>query len=417
MIFVLLIIMVGLFVLSGKPANQANNGPIQITWWKTFEDTQNIQPLIQDYQATHRNVTINFVKKDVATYDQDLLNAFASGKGPDIFSIHNDWLPQELDKVAPMPDALMSVRTYKDTFANVAADDFVTDNKIYAIPLNLDVLALFYNEDLLGNSGISTPPTTWKDLETDVEKITKQNTPGDFTRSGVAMGTAANVNRAVDILSLLMLQNGTQMYSSDFSSATFDQTTNQNENPGSTALQFYTQFADPSKRSYTWNARSDNSVDAFTQNKVAMMLSYFYMRPQILAKAPNLNWEVGAVPQISPDVVKVNFANYWGEAVSNKSKNTDAAWDFLNFISSKDELSKYYKQHQLIGSRKDILQEQISDPVLGVFAENALTAKSVYKKDPNKFEAVFSNMIDDVAVRGLTPQEAISNAAQQLSLH
>ncbi len=413
----LLIIMVGLFVLSGKPANQANNGPIQITWWKTFEDTQNIQPLIQDYQATHRNVTINFVKKDVATYDQDLLNAFASGKGPDIFSIHNDWLPQELDKVAPMPDALMSVRTYKDTFANVAADDFVTDNKIYAIPLNLDVLALFYNEDLLGNSGISTPPTTWKDLETDVEKITKQNTPGDFTRSGVAMGTAANVNRAVDILSLLMLQNGTQMYSSDFSSATFDQTTNQNENPGSTALQFYTQFADPSKRSYTWNARSDNSVDAFTQNKVAMMLSYFYMRPQILAKAPNLNWEVGAVPQISPDVVKVNFANYWGEAVSNKSKNTDAAWDFLNFISSKDELSKYYKQHQLIGSRKDILQEQISDPVLGVFAENALTAKSVYKKDPNKFEAVFSNMIDDVAVRGLTPQEAISNAAQQLSLH
>ncbi len=419
-IVILLIALVGLLLLSGKTNNNVPAGNVELTWWKTFEDPDNVQQLIADYESSHKNVTINYVKKDVTTYQNDLVQAFASGNGPDIFSIHNDWLPSELDKMAPMPNSSNNIRTYKAAFADVASGDFIKDNQIYAVPMNLDVLALYYNKDLLGSAGISTPPTTWNEFESDVEKITKQDRPGNFVHSGTAMGVASNVNRAVDILSLLMLQNGTQMYNSDFTSAMFDQTAQDgsNTNPGATALQFFTQFADPTKRSYTWNAKADNSVDAFTQNKVGMMLSYYYMKPQIQAKGPNINWDVAAAPQISsdPSLVKVNFANYWGEGVYKNSKSTAVAWDFLNFITSKDELNKYYTQHKLIASRKDILSTQISDPEIGVYAESALTAKSVYKKDAGNFEAVFSKMIDDVSVRSLSVEESISNAAQQINL-
>ncbi|HEX5430004.1 MAG TPA: sugar ABC transporter substrate-binding protein [Patescibacteria group bacterium] len=414
-LFLIIIIVVLLVATSGKKPQAA--GPITLTWWKTFETSDNVQQLIADYEKTHKNVTINYVKKDETTYEQDLLEAYASGTAPDILSIHNDWLPQEADKLAPDPTG--DVRSYKTTFVDVAADDFIKDNQIFAVPMNVDVMALYYNKDILNSANV-LPPKTWSELVSDVPKITQLTKPGTFTRSGIAFGTAANVNRAVDIMSLLMLQNGTQFYNDSYSGATFDQTQTSaggdSVNPGAVALQYYTQFADPAKTVYTWNARSDNNVDSFTQGRVGMMLSYFYMEPQIQSKAPTLNWDVAPVPQPSTDSVQINFANYWGEAVNKNSPNVQAAWDFLNFITSHDELSAYYKQHQLVSSRKDILQTQMSDPTLGVFAEEALSAKSVYKKDADGFETVFSKMIDDVSQRGLTPEEAATNAAQQIDL-
>src|SRR5258708_36116456 len=87
------------------------------------------------------------------------------------------------------------------------------------------------------------------------------------------------------------------------------------------SLAFYTQFANPAKTSYKLNVKSDFSVDAFTQGKLGMMISYQYMQPLIRAKAPNLNWGVAAIPQLSDQATKINFANYWGEVISKNSKN------------------------------------------------------------------------------------------------
>lgn len=422
---VLLLLLAGvLFFSSGKkPTTSGGNpgGKVELTWWKTFEDSSNIQDFITDYQKAHKNVTITYVKKDVSTYEQELVDAIAAGSGPDILSIHNDWLPKHQDKLSPAPSGFMSLRTYKDTFVDVASSDFVKDNQIYAMPLSLDVLALYYNKDLLGSASIAQPPTTWPELVSDVQKLTKLSKPGTFATSGVAMGTSANVNRAVDILTLLMMQNGTKFYSNDLNSATFDQPqndgTNPNFNPGATALMFYTQFADPAKTSYTWNAKSDFSIDSFTQGKVAMMIGYSYMIPVIKDKAPNLNWDVTAIPQTSEQASKVNFANYWGEAVAKSSKNSAVAWDFLKFISQKTELQKYYAKHKVVSSRKDTIPDQVADTEIGTFAENVLTARSVYKKDANLYEAVFLKAIDDVILRNFVATDALHNAAQQINLN
>ncbi|HEX9503066.1 MAG TPA: extracellular solute-binding protein [Patescibacteria group bacterium] len=421
-ILALLLIIVGAFLATGGNKPKPKDQKVEITWWKTFEDTENVSNLINDFQTANKNVVVNFVKKDAATYEQDLVNALASNSGPDVFSIHNDWLPKHIDKIVPLPDTALSLRTYKDSFVDVAYGDFVKDGKIYAVPLAVDVLALYYNKDILGSAAISQPPTTWPELVSDVQKITKVSKNGVFSRSGIAMGTSTNVNRSVDILTLLMMQNGTKFYNDDFSSAAFDQSqsvpgTQQGFNPGGTALAFYTQFANPAKTSYTWNVKSDFSVDAFTQGKLGMMISYQYMQPLIRAKAPNLNWGVAAIPQVSDQATKINFANYWGEVISKNSKNQKAAADFLAFISSKAELTKYYANHKLTSSRKDIIPTQIGDTDIGVFAEGALTARSVYKRDANVYESVFLKMIDDVILNSLDPEESLRNGVAQINLN
>ncbi|MBI2355938.1 MAG: extracellular solute-binding protein [Candidatus Doudnabacteria bacterium] len=418
-IAVLLIVLLAVVFGGGGSNKPSEQKEIEIVWWKTFEESENVNPLIEAYQESHQNIKITFVKKDIADYEQELVDAIASGRTPDIFTIHNDWLPKHIDKLAPAPDSLITSRAYKETFIDAASADFIKDGKIYAFPLSVDVLTLYYNKDLLNSAGV-LPPKTWPELVAAVEKITRQAKPGTFNVSAVALGTSANVNRAVDILLLLMLQNGTQFYSDNGSSAVFDNEVNlpnrETFNPGATALEFYTQFADPGKKVYTWNSKSDFSLDAFTSGKVAMIFSYAYLMPTLRARAPNLNWAVAPIPQIDQSGLKVNFANYWGEAVSKFSGDQAVAWDFLKFISEKENLKKYYEKKKLPSSRKDILTEQAADEEIGVFAEEALSARTVYKKDVAKFESIFLKMIDDVVLRNLSVEDAIRNAAASVNL-
>ncbi len=396
-------------------------GPqIELKWWKPFDELAVVQPLIAEFQKKFPNIRITYVKKNIETYEDELLDALASGSGPDIFSIHNDWLPKHKSKLAPAPANVMSLREFKDNFIQVASSDLVADELVYAVPLAVDVLALYYNRDILASSGIPRPPAAWEELVSQTRKITRQDNLGNFQRSSVAMGTSNNVNRAPDILELLMLQNGTTFYSPDSRVSLLGQTLRDEQgvpfNPASTALEFYTQFANPAKVTYTWNARSNNSIEAFTAGQVAMIFSYSYLRPTLADKAPFLNYGIAPAPQIDPLGNRVNFANYWAEGVSKQSLNQEAAWQFLKFISSKETLPKYYETQKQASPRIDIIEQQLSDPDIGVFAEAALSAKSVYKPDSNAVDAIFVQMIDDVILRNIAPEEAVSAASQKMNL-
>jgi len=389
---------------------------VVLNFWKPFEDTENLQPLIDAYQQKYSNVRIVYTKKNVENYQQDLLNALASGTGPDIFSINNSWLPAYMDKVTPAPEKIFIYKDFKDSFVDVVDKDFAVNQKIYGVALSVDSLGLYYNKDILGSAGIATPPKTWNEMAVDIQKIKRSDSRGYFTRSAFAIGTNANVNRAVDVLSLFMLQKGATPYSSDGSRPTFADSVQQSGNystPGLDALNFYTSFANPSSVNYNWNSRSDYSIDAFINGRAAMMYSYAYTADTIRQKNPNLNFDVAAVPQPNLDNPSVNFANYWGEVVSKQSKNVDYAWDFLKFISSKDSLDKYYAKHKQPSSRKDLISLQIQDTDIGEFANANLTAKSFYKPDQEKMDGIFGRMIDNIILNGVSASQALSQGQQE----
>jgi multiple sugar transport system substrate-binding protein len=398
----------------GGPA-PAQKGPITLTFWKPFESTENLQPIFDAYRKTHPNVTIVYTEKDINTYQQDLLDALASGNGPDIYSINNSWLPQYLDKATPSPASVFTLKDYKNAFVDAVVNDFTSDGKIYGTALYVDSLGLYYNKDLMGTAGIATPPKTWNELAADAQMIKRQDSKGYFTRSGAALGTNANVNRAVDILYLLMLQQGVVPYSQEGRPTFADQQqiSGNYANPGLAGLNFYTSFASPGSPNYNWNSRSDYSIDAFTNGRAAFLYSYPFTRATILQKSPNLNFDVAPVPQPNLDNPSVNFANYWGEVVSRQSKNQAAAWDFLKFMTSKSSLDAYYAQNKQPSSRRDLIALQIQDPDIGVFANANLTAKTFYKPDQAKIDNIFGRAIDNVILNGLSPQEALNQAEQQ----
>ncbi len=403
---------------SGNNGSTTTDGYVTLKFWKPFTDSEEMQNFIGEYQAAHPRVRIEYTKKNIENYEEDLIDALASGNGPDIFSINNAWLPKYQDKITPAPQKVFSFNDYKNTFLDVITEDFTKDNQVYGTALSVDTLALYYNKDLLGSAGFASPPKTWEELGRQVRNITKQNDRGYFTVSGVAMGTSGNVNRSQDILYLLMLQSGVQAWSTDKTRPTFAQPVTKNGKqifPGALGLSYYTSFANPNSANYTWNTQSDYSIDAFANGRAAFLYGYSFTRDTIIDKAPNLNFDVAPVPQVNLDDPRVNFSNYFGEVVSKQSKNSEIAWDFLKFITTKEKLSKYYTVYKYPSSRKDLVETQTQDPKLSVFAYSGLTAKQFYRPDQARVDTIMLKAIDNVVLTGMRVDQAISQAEQQVS--
>ena len=253
--------------------------------------------LFEAYRQLHPNVEIVYTKKIIENYEKDLLNALAAGSGPDIFSVHNSWLPEYTDKITPAPDKIFNLRQYSESFVDAAVEDFTLDSKIYGVPLAVDSLALYYNKDLLGTAGIAVPAKTWQELADQVKQIARKDSKGYFTRSAVPLGLSLNINRAVDIYYLFMLQLGfkPEGLKSSFNGYLSQsiQKAGQTFVPARDALDFYSSFADPRSENYNWNSRSDYSIDAFVNGRSAYLYSYAYTLQTIKQKAPNLRFDVG----------------------------------------------------------------------------------------------------------------------------
>lgn len=394
---------------------------ITLEFWGTYDNYNVYEALIEAYQKENKNITIKYVQKSFADYEKELLNALAAGKGPDIFSVHQTWLPKYGDKISPMPQTkeFITPKVFQDTFVDVVYQDFVDNDKIYGIPFYVDTLALYYNKDFFNSAGIPSPPTNWDEFLDDVELLTKKDQWGNIERSGIAMGTAQNINRSTDILTLLMLQTGAQMVDSSHSRATFNQTSYLEGgafNPGRDALRFYTDFSNPTKRVYCWNRETPYSIDAFYEGKTAMMINYSYNIITIRAKSPYLNFGVAPIPQIKDRKFDVNYANYWAQTVSKGSKNPAEAWKFLLYLVRQDNLKKYLEKAKRPTSRRDLVEWQKSDPDLGIFANSALSARSWYQVDSQAIEQIFADMIESIVLGAATLDQAINKAADQVNV-
>lgn len=436
----------------GGSSTQSATGKVTLEVWGVFDEDDAWEGIIRGYTAAHPNVTVKYTKLRFEEYKDQLVRAIAEGTGPDVFAVHNDWLGEFATLLEPMPEAVtvaymetrgtvrkenvlvtrsestMSMKTLKTDFIPAVVEDVVMPyqeteksdpvDKIYALPMGVDVLGLFYNQDLLNAAGIPQPPATWTDFQEAVKLLTKLDSVGSVVQAGVGLGTSENVERATDILSVLMMQNGVDMVD-DRGRVAFHTTpvgTPRDVNPGLDAVQFYTDFANPTKEVYTWNASQSDSLEAFVNGKAAMFLGYSYHLPIIRTLAPKLNVGAAALPQISVagDVQQVNIANYWAEGVSRDSKNVDYAWNFVLYATDIDNVSSYLAEAGKPTALRGLIAEQLEDEDIGVFTAGLLTAQTWYEgKDIDATEAAMERLIDDIlAGTYQDDQDALDNAAK-----
>lgn len=438
--------------LSGCLKEKETPYTVSLEMWGVFDDTDAYRDIIGPYLRMNPHVkTIEYRKMAVDTYERDLIDALAAGNGPDIFMIRNVWLPSFANKLAPADPGFVSERDYRDAFVDVTADDFFSDGKVYAVPLSVDSLALYYNKDILNAAGITAPPKTWQDILREVRPLTRVDEYGTIIQSALAMGTAYNVNRSTDLLSLIFLQFGVSANSFAQNRADFG------NQAATDSMSFYTQFAKPSGAYYTWNPRMDYSIDAFYAGKAAMMINYSWQIDTIRQKNAKLNFGIAPLPQFE-NTTPVNFANYWGLAVSkNKEIKAPAegeqptapagkendlrvfeAWQFLRYFSfphdakvtlyngltqnpkefplTDDPAQVYLKATKKPAARRDILSIQQGDVTLAPFATGNLIARSFQQMNPEETERILAEAIAKVNSGEASLEDALSLAQNRINL-
>ncbi|MEX2055198.1 MAG: extracellular solute-binding protein [Candidatus Andersenbacteria bacterium] len=377
--------------------------------WGLWQESEDIRPIVDAFKQ-QTGIDVEYKKiASVANYERELLAALASGRGPDVFVIHHTWVEGKLDLLTPAPAEVIDPRSVQEEFVDVVAQDVVRNNRVYALPTSVDTLALFYNKDIFNASSIPKPPATWTELQQVVEKITKVNRVGSIEQSAVALGTAANINRAADILQLLMLQSGLNFDDAEAGPQIAGDV-------GERALIFYTDFANKAKKVYTWDLQQDFSIDAFAEGDTAMMFNYSYHVPTVKAKNSRLNFGLAPVPQIAGSSANntISFAAYWPFGVSNSTPTPTLAWQFVRFLTNKEASLVLNKAQQVPPARKDSVVDLQRDPILGVFTDQTLNARSWVRSDIAASDAIFNTMIDSVVTGTAAPAEALRRAEDQL---
>lgn len=351
-------------------------GPTQLTFWGLWEEDNLIKPIIVEYQKQHPNITINYERKSSVNYRTRVQTQIREGQGPDIFMIHNSWLPMFEQDLIAAPANVWTIADYKATFYPVAFDSFVKASSIYAAPLEIDGLALFYNEDLL--NGISGKvPKNWEDFMKTATRMTVRDQTGVKT-AGASLGTASNVDHWPDILGLLILQQP----GADFQNVATDK--------AAEVLRFYTGFVTDPRRK-TWDVNLPNSTQMFASGRLGFYLAPSWRAHELRLANPNLKFKIALVPQLPGAIKQIGWASFWGQAVSAKSKNPQEAWKFVKYLTSQEAEKMVYQEAakiRLFGepySRVDLAGELINDPLVG----------AVVAQGPNyKFWYLSSNTFD-----------------------
>jgi len=407
--------------------DKVNYDGIELTYYKMFDDSDVIKPIIAEYEADHKGLKIHYKQfTDFEEYNRVILNEMAEGEGPDIFSMQNTWFVSNYKKIAPMPFSTGTPDLFAKTFVDVTYKDLVRvgpngEEKIYALPMTVDTLALYYNkdhfEDRIPASG--EPADTWEGIKANVEALTKSD--NSFSRlevSGIALGRSDNVSRAVDIVYLLFLQYGVDFYNDNLSEAVFASKSGGFSNyPAEDALDFFLSFSDEDQKHYTWSEFSANvdskekELDAFVRGDVSMIIGFAYTYEEIMNYIGVLKGQgvktidpdsvhIAAIPQlIDPDVSsdkRVTYANYFAETVSRNSEHSDVAWDFLVELTKRENLDYYFDKTNKPTSRRDMIEDQMNDPIYGVFASQIGYAESFAIIDYYAYKDIFSTLISDV---------------------
>lgn len=407
----------GLLVFSGViPLGSDSKNTVQgtVTLWGTASMDQ-VSSLIETFNTANKNFTVKYIQKYPEAFDQDLLEALASGNGPDMFFLTDNLAYKYSNKIYKIPYQSYPIATFKNTFTG-AGEIFLTSKGMLAFPLSVDPMMLYYNRSIFDANNVIYPPATWDDVVSLTPTLTKRETSGRITQSAVAMGQFTNISHAKDILATLFLQTGSSIVQETNGGFVSTLVGNSDSINLQKSLSFYTGFTDPLSSVYSWNKSFPNSLDSFSAEKLAMYFGYASELKSIVNKNPNENFMVAPMPQIKGTKVKITSAHVTGIAVSSFSKNFNTAFTAASLMATGDFASGYADATGTMPARRDLLAKQKTDSFSPIFYSSALFAKGWLDPSSNDSDNIFRVMIENVLSGKMTTENAVNDAGAKLNL-
>ena len=407
---------VGILVFSGAiPLGGSKEGSQgTVVMWGTVPAASFVGAL-EEFNDANPSFVVKYEEKSPASFDVELLEALASGTGPDMFFLTNDLVYHYANKIYPIPYASFPISTFKTTYAG-AGEVFLSGSGVMAFPMTIDPLVMYYNRSLLDAEGIVYPPKNWEELVELVPKLTKKDDANKISQSTVALGHSSNVRHYKDILAALFMQAGNPIVREEagkFETTLGDAVGNYNV---PSILEFYTSFADPNHPAYSWNKSFPSSDNAFSSEDLAFYFGFASEFQSFVNRNPNQNFFVAPLPQIKGSKTEVTDARVTGLAISRFSKNFNTAVTAASLLASSDFALKFAAAENLAPARRDYLALKPEDAFSPIFYDSALIAKAWIDPSPKDTDSIWAGMINSVLSNAMSVDNAVKDASAKLRL-
>ncbi|MCX7380775.1 MAG: extracellular solute-binding protein [Alphaproteobacteria bacterium] len=335
----------GLAMAAGRKAKAAD---ITLNIWTGYPE------LVPWYKAMGAEYTkakgtqINILSTSLREHEQKLAAAVPTGTGPDVFDVGQilgiTFIEAGLVKPNPAAiDGLLKSAAYRKS----SAEQFTTDGKTYGLPMLFSTPAMFWNKAHFKEAGLDGPPKTFQDKMAYAKKLTKFDASGKMTRSGMSLrlsGQGSGIAEKFRFIlepagGTLIIPNGKGKFRQGY-----------DNDAGRNALKYYIDAVQVDKVD---DPKVQHDAAAFVAGNTSMLMREAWVIGEIKEKAANLDYGVAPIPAwgSGPHKTLLQHNGLW---VNAKSKNIDAAYDFMLFISSKEASVKLTQLSGWVAARSDV---------------------------------------------------------------
>lgn len=278
---------------------------------------------------------------------QKITTGAASNSLPDVFIIGGIWTAPLASK-----DVLLDITDRlnawgdKDQFYPGMLADCEYEGRMYAVPFAHDTRTGLYRQDFLDAAGVSAIPTTWVEYRAAAEAVK--------AKGGVQSPIDWALDQSIGLqqsFAQLFLQAGGEYFDSA-GKATF------NSPAGKKALEFLVgTFADGlADYNVVWPG---NGPRPLASGLSAMTFNGSQVTSNAKANAPDVVDKITVGPALKPDAGAAAKSVAWINkfAIAKSTKNADGAWELVQFLTGKEQLSKIDELYGNLPPRKDLANE------------------------------------------------------------
>ncbi|MGX7164722.1 ABC transporter substrate-binding protein [Enterococcus massiliensis] len=303
------------------------------------------------------------------------------------------------------------------------------DGKTYAIPQDANAMVLYYDPASFKEAGLAEPDDnyTLDQMMKDAKTLTKKDKSGNVDKYGFVTYWDSD-----NFINFVLSMGGNLWDKDDKSKSAVD-------SPESiAALDYWKDLVVDFQLTPSSSDQKQMGPDAYFQSgKAAMFMSGTWMAPSIKKAAPKLDFKVTSFPK---GEIKTDRSQSSSFGVSKDSKNPEAAWKLVQFLTAKEQLDVYWQDLWVAAPARlsSLNDDKAFKNIVGVksagvpgidseqeFTEKASAIKTIINNKwidqtwvspyMNFYHTEVTNAIESVLVDGAKPKKALTDAAKNIN--
>lgn len=377
--------------------------PVTITFvshiYKPWNDM--LQKQADEFMAANPGIKIEYTTYEHADLNIKLVTALAAKEAPTIMGVYGPWMPSLTENgwLDPAPDYVV-----EDIEANcfpIAGQSATYGDETYGYIQHIGINTGIVNTDFWADNGVAVP-TTWEELVKAGETLNIEN-------NGIMMQTAGalsnNKGGSWNVIhwSSLLACYGASILNEEGTAAAF------NTPEGKAATEIYDKLAFPGYE------HGDNFVQGFN----GLVYGGPFDRSSYVENNPDLNFE--AIEPLAGPVSQTTtmYAWFWVVAADATDAQKEAAWKFLNYISSDEKYLEMATGVGFLSFRTANYEDEAyaSDPWFVTYGEALEKAELYYANATNweEIDMAIGTELERLVADEITVDEFLANAEAKVN--